>query len=464
MLLGSPTGAPGTDVAVAGDAAVCRTGDAGAAHSGRPTGNRADRAARAGRVFLLAHRQLHQLFVAAASAGRVGWQRRSSISEQAVDYGLNARAQQQMGLKESALGEVLGPTVISDVALIGSDMFLAEGGAIGVLFQARSSTLLGNDIQRQRTALMAETGAKEEKMTLAGQTVSFISTPDNRVRSFYAVDGDYHLVTTSRTMAQRFLQIGKRKPDDAAPDTSLGGSAEFRTARRNLPLNRDDVIFIYLSRAFFENLMTPHYQIEMVRRLRSAVEMELVVLAQLFGRGEGRGATSIEQLVAADLLPTGFGQRADGSRLELIDGKLIDSLARRTGHLRADSRHGRRASLAQRGPAVRRFSDRGGPVGAARSVLRRHSTNRQQTGGARSRDARRPGGSAHAKAHQFFEPLARSAGQRATWPRFRATWCTSTRRCGAAGWSQPGDHFLVFGLQICWQASCRPRSDRCWKS
>ena len=252
-----------------------------------------------------------------------GGDTRSLISEQAVDYGLNKRAQDQLGLKESALSEVLGPAVISDVALVGSDMFLREGAALGVLFEARSSLLLGNEIKGQRSALLsAAKDAKEEKLTLAGKPVSLISTPDNRVRSFYAVDGDYHLVTTSRVLAERFLQTGQKD----GQGRSLGASAEFRYARGSMPLDRGDVVFIYLSRAFFENLMGPQYQVEMVRRLRSATEMELVLLAQLLAKGEGHTAGTLDDLIAADVLPAGFGQRSDGSRLEFVDGRLTDSM------------------------------------------------------------------------------------------------------------------------------------------
>ena len=126
-------------------------GRAAGAGRAKPDG-RADRDAGAGRMFLCADRQFHEFFVAAASDWKSGaGNARNLLSEQAVDYGLNQRLQQQLGLQESALGEVLGPTVISDVAMVGSDMFLREGAALGVLFEARSALLLGQrTLQRQR--------------------------------------------------------------------------------------------------------------------------------------------------------------------------------------------------------------------------------------------------------------------------------------------------------------------------
>jgi hypothetical protein len=256
-----------------------------------------------------------------------GGDSRNMISEQAVDYGLNKRLQRQLGLQETALGEVLGPTVINDVAIIGSDMFMREGAALGVLFEARSNLLLTNGIgQQRRDVLKNEKAAKEEKVTLAGKEVSLISTPDNRVRTFYAVDGDYHFVSTSRALVTRFLETGQKEKGRPVGTTSLGAAAEFRYARATRPLERDDTAFVYLSRAFFHNLMSPHYQIEMVRRLRSATEMELALCARLLAQGEGHPGETLEQLLAADVLPPGFGRRADGSRLELTAAGPIDSL------------------------------------------------------------------------------------------------------------------------------------------
>ncbi len=48
-------------------------------------------------------------------------------------------------------------------------------------------------------------GAKLESVRIAGRPVTFLSTPDNRLRSFYASDGNFHLITTSRTIVEWFL-------------------------------------------------------------------------------------------------------------------------------------------------------------------------------------------------------------------------------------------------------------------
>jgi hypothetical protein len=255
-----------------------------------------------------------------------GGELRNLIALRGMDYELNRRQERQIALAESALAELLGPQVIADVALIGHDMFLREGAAIGILFQARNNFGLSADIRSQRAkALAANKDAQDTTVEIDGHKVSFLATPDNRIRSFYAVDGDFHLVTTSRTLVRRFYQAG-------AGDGALGKSAEFRLARSEMPLARDDTVFAYLSSAFFENLLGPHYQIEMTRRMRSAVEIDLVKTARLAAENEGRRHDTIDDLVQGGFLPAGFGQRVDGTRVVVLEnGQVVDSLRGRSG-------------------------------------------------------------------------------------------------------------------------------------
>jgi hypothetical protein len=255
-----------------------------------------------------------------------GGELRNLAALRGMDYGLGARQQRQIALKEGALAEILGPQVIADVALVGQDMFLREGAAIGILFQAKSNFALSADIRSQRAAaLAANKGAEETTVEIDGHKVSFLSTPDNRIRSFYAVDGDFHLVTTSRTLVRRFYEAGAGKG-------ALGKSAEFRLARAEMPLSREDTVFTYVSSAFFENLLGPRYRTEMMRRMRSAVEIDLVKMARLAAKNEGGRHDTIDDLVRGGYLPEGFGARVDGSRLVILEnGDVVDSLRGRSG-------------------------------------------------------------------------------------------------------------------------------------
>jgi hypothetical protein len=86
-----------------------------------------------------------------------------------------------------------------------------------------------------------------------------------------------------------------------------------------MPLTREDTIFLFASSAFFENLAGPQYRIELDRRLRSIGEMRALKLARLAARVEGIDGSNIEELIGAELLPEGFGERADGSKLVALE-------------------------------------------------------------------------------------------------------------------------------------------------
>ncbi|HZZ29769.1 MAG TPA: hypothetical protein VFE46_17370 [Pirellulales bacterium] len=243
------------------------------------------------------------------------------INRRGIDYGLTPRIERQLSLKESVLAPILGPAVIADVAMIGNDFFFREGATIGFLFQARNNLALNSDFTQQRAAtLKREPGCTEEQVEIAGHTVLFLSTPDNRVRSFYAIDGDFHFVTNSRHLVEQFYEA-------AAGKHALGSSPEFRYARSLMPGNRDYSVFVYLSSEFFGNLAGPRYQVEMDRRLRSAAEIDMALVAQLAAQGDGVKVGSLDDLIKSQYLPAGFGQRSDGSRLEMTaDGDFTDTL------------------------------------------------------------------------------------------------------------------------------------------
>jgi hypothetical protein len=229
--------------------------------------------------------------------------------------------EEQMALKQTTLGDLLGEQVIADVAIIGMDAYEQEGAAAGILFQARNQ-LLGRDLRGQLTDALnknKERHATLEKIDVGGREVLFLSTPDNRLRSFYAVDGDFHLVTTCRRIVERFFETG-------AGRGALGASDEFRFARAHMPTARGDTVFVYFSRAFFQGLVSPQYQVELARRLEASTDLTLIKLAQLAAGGEGFPGVSTDQLIAGGFLPVGFGRRPDGSGPILTDETVIDSL------------------------------------------------------------------------------------------------------------------------------------------
>jgi len=244
------------------------------------------------------------------------------VSLRSISRATRERLQAQLAIGESETARVMGPQVIKDVAFIGLDYYLRDGAAFGIIFQANNNFLLGRNFNGQRDAALAKNpDAKLETVQIGGHDVSFLSTPDGKLRSYYAVDGDFHLITTSRKIVERFYQVSAA--DGAGSIASLN---EFQHTRTEMPLSRDDTVFLYLSKPFFEHMASPAYRTELDRRLRSIGEMRVLEIARLAAKAEGSTAHTVDELIAADLLPRGFGDRADGSQLVADKDGYRDSL------------------------------------------------------------------------------------------------------------------------------------------
>jgi len=242
------------------------------------------------------------------------------ISMQALDHEVRPRLERQLALSSDAKFCAAVEAEISDMVLIGTDIFFREGAALGVLFEAKDNSRLEAVIRAQRDAAWRQSPeALEREVTVAGHKALMLSTLDNQVRSFYAILGNYHLVTTSQYLAERFFEAGQR-------GRSLGDLPEFRYARFKVPSDRDDRVFIYVSDPFFRTIVGPQYRIEMTRRLRALTDLQLVEMALLAAKAEGLEAKTLPELIRHGLLPKTFLDRADGSHPVLEGDRVVDSL------------------------------------------------------------------------------------------------------------------------------------------
>jgi hypothetical protein len=238
------------------------------------------------------------------------------------DVRFRDRIEQRLGMRYSVLLDLLGPAVIDDLAVFGSDTYLQEGAALAVVIKSKNNFLVSAALTGERKNALAredENGASRESLQIAGRKVSFISTPDNRLRSFFVQEGDYFLVSSSQALVERFFQA-------CDGNGALSDSVDFRRTRAQVPAERGDAIFAYFSPEFFRGLVSPHYHVELRRRLRAVTDLELVEMARLAAKGEGRPAASIDALIQGGFLPPGFAQRADGSQAVMEGERIYDSL------------------------------------------------------------------------------------------------------------------------------------------
>ncbi|MFK8111072.1 MAG: hypothetical protein AB8B91_02660 [Rubripirellula sp.] len=235
-----------------------------------------------------------------------------------------ARLQSQLGIKTSALSRILGPTIITDQALIGRDLYLDDGAAMGVLFQATNAFLLRTSLNNDRQNLASNSpDITLEQVRLEHGPASLMRSSDNRVRSFMVEHNEFILVTNSESIADRFLQVAQDKQ-------SLGASESFRLSRKWMPLSRDDTIFAYFSPEMLQGLLSPQYLIELRRRMQSEADISLVHLARLAAKkhlagSEAMAPSEIEPLVEEGFLPEQFGQRPDGSGVIALGEDVLDT-------------------------------------------------------------------------------------------------------------------------------------------
>lgn len=233
----------------------------------------------------------------------------------------------QLAIQSTEFDKLFGGNLISDVAVIGSDMFFEDGAAVGVLLQARNTDSLKNNLTNKRTKFVkanADIGCTMDEVDVNGVAVQFLRTPDNRYRSFYVVQGNHHLVTSSITLAGRFIEA-------ASGEGPLARSAEFRYARQQMPLSRNDTVFIFVPSRLLHNLLGPQYQIELARRNRTITDMQIAELAGLAAHNEGFDIGNKQNLINHGFLPQNFGNRPDGSQLTREQDYWLDSVRGRRG-------------------------------------------------------------------------------------------------------------------------------------
>ncbi|RMF99229.1 MAG: hypothetical protein D6741_08785, partial [Planctomycetota bacterium] len=181
------------------------------------------------------------------------------VALRSLNYGIKGKIEQQLVVKQSALARMFGGAIVADVAMIGRDLYFQEGPSFGLLFQVNNGPLFLSDLLNRRAERVKRGEAVEETIQIAGHDVSYLHSPDGRIRSYLASDGNFYLVTTSRAIVERFYEAGAGKG-------ALAGLSEFRHARKLFPVDRDDTAFVYLSRPFLQALTGPAYRIETERR------------------------------------------------------------------------------------------------------------------------------------------------------------------------------------------------------
>ena len=225
----------------------------------------------------------------------------------------NAKIETMLNTRTTVIAKLFGDSIINDMVILGNDLYLQDGASLGVLFDAKNVARLQSAIDGERASTakgLAEQGVQLDTIKIGTHEATLLSNRDHSIRSFRAVYKNRMLVCTSETMVRRFFEVC-----DGAP--SLADSPSFRYARLLLPLQNDYGMFGFFSPEFFQQLLSPQYQIELRRRYASKARLESLRMAELMADAERIPHGDLNSLVYADLLPAWFNDSADGSQIVL---------------------------------------------------------------------------------------------------------------------------------------------------
>ena len=385
-------------------------------------------------------------FSGCGTAWRTGGAKlRDVISERGLDYGLNDRMQHQLGLREGTLAEAVGRQGDCRRGHDRHRHFLREGAAIGTLFHAKSN--LGPGQRPDPAAAGRDAGSQERQrretdhrgprglVHLEPRRLDpFLLRRRRRLPPGHHQPQDRRVVSGHRpTASTNRSALGRVSPTRGEP-------CRWRATTRCSSISRQQ---------FFDNLLGA----ALPDRARPAAAL---------GRGDGAvsdrragrpgrstsPARRSTELVAADLLPAGFGHRADGSHLVLVDGRPVDSLRGARGTFvpvpdvtSKRSRHARRQTTAS---FTKYYADQWGPMDPVAVGHPPRRTARREAGAG---GARRAGRAAFAATCRDCSRNGWANRPTSGWRRCRATSCRSKRCCAAARSSPAAEHHLFGALR-----------------
>ena len=215
------------------------------------------------------------------------------------DYGVRERAFRQLCLPDSDLTRLLGPAVISEVAMVGSDPYLRDGSDFSVLLGARSKPALQAALEPFFSAARRKfPEASEDTIEHGGIAIQRLVDARRRVSCHRAWIANVWIYSNSAAAIKRIIDVHNEKRP------SLADEPDFKYMRAvPLALEPEEDGFLYLSDAFIRHVVGPELRIKQKRRLEAVTSLKMLTNAVMFhGYQNGPGKPSMDDLIAAGSL------------------------------------------------------------------------------------------------------------------------------------------------------------------
>jgi hypothetical protein len=232
------------------------------------------------------------------------------------------RLRSQLALEVNKALRPLYDAVVDEVAVAGSDLFVAEGSDVTLvfrlkqpdLFKVRADGFLTNAEKKHKDAKR-----KEDKFLDVPYVHVF--TPDRSVNVFSAYpEPNLHIRSNSKDGFFRVLEAYKGKTTTGKDVKRLGESTEFAYIRSIMPRGaKEEDGFVYLSDPFIRQLVGPQVKLTERRRVLCYNHLRMLGHASLLYQTEhGKPPASIDDLIKGECLP---GKPNEGELVCMDGGK-----------------------------------------------------------------------------------------------------------------------------------------------
>ncbi len=195
------------------------------------------------------------------------------------DYRLKQRYEQQLCLRSTTLGRTLGPLVIKELALTGSDAYLREGSDVTIIFHVNNKGLFlgGVDAFLKEARQKFGDSLTESKSTHLEIPIESYVTPQREVSCHRAVFDDYIVYSNSPVGLRRVLDCYKGK------SKRLSEVLDFQYMRTIFQADdKGEDGFVFLSDAFIRQLVGPASKIKEKRRIEALTSLYMIAHGALF--------------------------------------------------------------------------------------------------------------------------------------------------------------------------------------
>jgi hypothetical protein len=227
------------------------------------------------------------------------------------ERGTQQRYLAELGVETSDLSRVLGPEVVEDFAVTGSDPYLHEGSDVTLIFRLKSPLLFRAALHKAlATHGAAHGGTQASAFAHEGVTVNVARSPDGRVRQHHAAVAELELVSNSPAAIRRVISTIQGK----APQ--LADEPDFRyMLARDADVPADLLAFI--GDRFVSSVVGPAQKIAEARRQVALAELTSApVAALLYGWVHGKSPSDRQELLRSGLLAAVELKHHDGARIE----------------------------------------------------------------------------------------------------------------------------------------------------